>query len=248
MIITIDDKPCVCEQGEYLLQIAARNGITIPTLCHHDGLPEQACCRVCIVEVEIDKRRSIVTACVYPVEAGCAVYTNSESVSRQRRMILAMLRSLAPESAEIARLCEEYNAPVFDRFVSNPDGGKCILCGSCVRACESLGTGAIGTANRGVLKTVTTPYNEPSMACVGCASCAAVCPTGSIKVTEADGQRRIWNKVFSIVTCKICGAEMGTLMELWRAAMKAGANEAAEICESCRKKAIADVMAVTYGR
>ena len=248
MTITIDDKPCVCEPGEYLLQIAARNGITIPTLCHHDGLPGQASCRVCIVEVEAGGRRSIVTACVYPVEAECKVFTNSESVSAQRRMILALLRSLAPDSNEVARLCEEYDVPTFDRFVTNPAGGKCILCGACVRACESLGTGAICTAKRGVLKTVTTPYDEPSFACVGCASCAAVCPTGSIEVTEADGQRRIWGKSLPLAACKGCGTVMGTRMELWRATMKAGAKDVPELCESCRKRAIADVMAATYGR
>ena len=248
MTVTIDGKPCVCEPGEYLLQIALRNGIIIPTLCHHDGLPGQASCRACIVEVEANGRRDIVTACVYPVETECKVYTNSESISEQRRMIFAMLRSLAPESLEIAQLCKDYGAPSYDRFIHNQDSGKCILCGSCVRACESLGTGAIAMAKRGTSKTVATPYDEPSLVCVGCASCAAVCPTGSIEVTEADGQRRIWNKVFPIVTCKGCGAEMGTMMELWRATKKAGADKSPELCESCRKKAIADVMAATYGR
>lgn len=248
MTIVIDGKPCVCEPGEYLLEIAKRNGIVIPTLCHHDGLPGQASCRICIVEVETSGRRDIVTACVYPVETECVVFTNSESVSEQRRMILSMLRSLAPESLEIERLCNEYGAPVYDRFISSHENAKCILCGSCTRACESLGTGAIAMAKRGILKTVTTPYSEPSLVCVGCASCAAVCPTGAIEVTEAGGRRRIWNKEFPIVTCKGCGAEMGTMMELWRATKKAGADKSPELCESCRKKAIADVMAATYGR
>ena len=52
MIITIDGKQCSCEKGEFLLQVARRNGIYIPTLCHHEALPGQGCCRVCIVEVD----------------------------------------------------------------------------------------------------------------------------------------------------------------------------------------------------
>ena len=52
MIITIDGKQCSCENGEFLLQVARRNGIYIPTLCHHEALPGQGCCRVCIVEVD----------------------------------------------------------------------------------------------------------------------------------------------------------------------------------------------------
>jgi len=247
MNITIDNKPCACEPGEYLLDIAARNGITIPTLCHHGGLPGQACCRVCVVEVEISGLRNTVTACIYPVERECAVFTNSKEILRQRRMVLSLLRSLAPRSDEVARLCREYGASEYDRFEEIPEG-KCILCALCVKACQSLGTGAIGTAGRGVTKKVTTPYDEPSMVCVGCASCANVCPTGYIEVTETDEQRRIWNKEFSLVKCVSCGSVIGTMMELWRAADKIGAGDVPELCEMCRKKAIAEAMAATYGK
>lgn len=247
MKIVIDNKPCVCEPGEYLMDIAARNGIYIPSLCHHDGLPGQACCRVCIVEIEIGGKRNLVTACVYPVEQELTVFTNNEYVERQRRMVLELLRSKAPQSAEVTRLCEQYSVPQSDRLEKEKDG-KCILCGLCVNACRSLGTGAIGTAGRGVDKVVTTPYDEPSLACVGCASCAAVCPTGFIEVSESDDRRSIWNKTFQLETCKNCGAVMGTLPELWRAAQKQGLDETPELCETCRKKAITDVMAATYGR
>ena len=245
MTITIDKKLCDCEPGESILAIASRNGVTIPSLCNHEGLPGQGCCRVCIVEVEINGKRSIVTACVYPVEQECAVFTNSDNISRQRGMILSLLRSFAPDSDEIARLCDEYEAPEIARFAKSAEG-KCILCGLCVKACESLGTGAIGTAGRGIGKNVTTPYDEPSAVCVGCASCAEVCPTGAIKVVEGDKERTIWNKTFPIKTCSNCGSKMGTYMEHWRASVKSGA-EAPDLCDACRKKAIADVLAATYG-
>jgi len=199
---------------------------------------------VCIVEVEIEGSRSVVTACVYPVERECSVFTNSENITRQRRMVLSMLRALAPESTEIARLCEEFGAPAYERFTTR-NGKKCILCGLCARACESLGTGAISTVGRGVDKAVSTPYDEPSFVCVGCASCASVCPTGAIEVTEDAKERRIWNKTFPIKTCRNCDKTMGTYMEHWRAATAAGAD-VPELCEACRKKAITDVMAATY--
>ena len=51
MIVTIDGKPCECQKGEFLLQIARRNGIEIPTLCHHESLPGQGCCLLFIFEV-----------------------------------------------------------------------------------------------------------------------------------------------------------------------------------------------------
>jgi len=161
-------------------------------------------------------------------------------------MVLCLLRALAPESVEVARLCKEYGAPDHERLVKEPEG-KCILCGLCARACESLGTGAIATVHRGIRKAVATPYGEPSLVCVGCASCAAVCPTGAITVTDGEKERTIWNKTFPLKTCKKCGATMGTYMEHWRAAKKAGAD-VPELCDTCKKKAITDVMAQAYGR
>lgn len=245
MIITIDNITCECEPGEYLLDIAARNGVAIPTLCHHEGLRGLGCCRVCLVEVETAGRRNIVTACVYPVERECAVYTNSEAISLHRGMVLSMLRSQAPDSEAVAKLCSEYGAPEYDRFIRKT-GEKCILCGLCVKACESLGTGAIWTMNRGVTKEVATPYGEPSLVCVGCASCASTCPAGAIEVVETGGERTIWNKTFKLKACGKCGKIMGTWFELGRAAVKADAD-VPDLCDECRKKAITDVMAATFG-
>jgi len=252
MNITIDGKAVECENGEYLLDVAARNGINIPTLCHHEALKGLGSCRVCIVETEIDGRRDIVASCVYPLERDCAVYTDSDRVRRHRRMILALLQARAPGSIEIARLCEEYGTQKYRRFSARSKGDgsgdtKCILCGLCVKACESLGTGAIGTVGRGVEKKVSTPYDEPALVCVGCGSCAAVCPTGAIELKEDSSTRTIWGKEFDLEFCKECGAVTGTAFEMYRAANRIGA-EPPELCGDCRKKAITGVMASTYGK
>jgi NADH dehydrogenase/NADH:ubiquinone oxidoreductase subunit G len=245
MMITIDEKQYKCEPGEYIFDIAAREGIEIPALCHHGGLVGQGCCRVCIVEVEQGGWRTIVTACIYPIEKECKVFTNSENVIRQRKMILSLLQALAPDSIEISQLCETYGAQKFKRFVTQ-ENGKCILCGLCVKACESLGTGAISTTQRGIEKVVTTPYEEPSFVCVGCASCAMVCPTNAIEVIENEKERKIWNRSFQFNFCKNCGAKIGTLAELMRSSKKAE-DEIPELCENCRKKKITDALAETYG-
>lgn len=50
--IVIDGKTCSAEHGEYLWDVAKRNGIEIPALCRSEAFPEhRASCRVCIVEV-----------------------------------------------------------------------------------------------------------------------------------------------------------------------------------------------------
>lgn len=245
MNITINGKACTCEKGEFLLQVARRNGFAIPTLCHHEALPGQGCCRVCIVEVDEGRGPKIVISCAYPVTQTCSVSTDSEKVCRQRGMILALLRKRAPDSAVISDLCRAYGAPELPRL-SAAQTGKCILCGLCTRACAELSVGAIATVSRGVDKEVSTPYHEPSTACVGCGSCASVCPTGAIELAETAQTRTIWGKAFTLVRCARCGAVLGTKEELALASGRAG-TEPDGLCERCRKNALAEVLASTYG-
>lgn len=245
MTITINGKPCQCEKGEFLLQIARRNGFEIPTLCHHEAITGQGCCRLCIVEVVERGRGRIVVSCVFPVERECQVYTDSEKVRRERGMILRLLEKRAPESPEIKALCEKYAAPEIDRFV-RADGEKCVLCGLCAKACGELGVGAISTAGRDVGKEIATPYHEPSSVCVGCGSCASVCPTGAIEVTETADTRTIWGKRFSLVRCARCGQIIGTREELDFAAKRSG-QEPDGLCGRCRQERMAEVFSRTFG-
>ena len=112
MKITINGTVCECEKGEFILQIARRNGIEIPALCYHDGFPGQGSCRVCIVEAVEKGRGRIVVSCVYPVERECEIYTDNEKVRRLRGMTLALLQKKAPDSPEIRALCEKYGIKV----------------------------------------------------------------------------------------------------------------------------------------
>jgi len=245
MIIRIDGKECACEKGEMLLDVAKRNGIVIPTLCHHPALRGQGCCRVCIVEVFERGKGKIVVSCVYPVEKECEVFTNNDKVRRERGMILRLLQKRAPDSEKIAGLCKIYGAPEIPRFIQ-VESDKCILCGLCAKACAELPVGAISTVNRGTTKEVSTPYHEESAVCIGCGSCANVCPTGAITLVETEDTRTIWGKTFPLLRCGNCGAVIGTQQEVEFAAKKAG--EAPDgLCRACRKKRISDVFAHTFG-
>lgn len=243
--ITINGKACTCEKGEFLLEVARRNGFYIPTLCHHPGVAEQGCCRVCLVEVVENKRSKIVVSCVYPVEQSCEVYTDSARVREDRGAVLMLLAARAPESTEIKALCKQYGAMDGSRFAPI-EGEKCIMCGLCARACASLGTGAISTVMRGTSKKISTPYDEPSSACIGCLSCAKICPTRAIDFAEDEKKRSIWGREFELIRCKECGAPIGTKEEIEYAAMRCG-EEPTYLCPDCRKKKMADVMAHAYG-
>ena len=244
LTITIDGKECTCEKGEYLYDVAKRNDIWIPVLCRHDAFEDhRACCRICIVEVEIRGRRKVVTACVYPVEQECTVYTQSEKIVEERAVIMALLAHRAPDSDRMGEMNKFLGRSGFDRLVSI-DNEKCILCGLCVQACNSLGTGAISTVNRGTDKMVDTPYGNPSAFCVGCLSCANVCPTGAIEYTQTETTRTIWHREFEVLHCAECGEPMGTPESVRHAVGKDA--EMPTVCDACRKKKLANEMMHTY--
>ncbi|MCL1914534.1 MAG: 2Fe-2S iron-sulfur cluster-binding protein [Eubacteriaceae bacterium] len=245
MVITIDGIECECEYGEFLRDIATRCEIEIPALCNHGGLPGQGCCRVCIVEVEIKGWKTVVASCIYPVEQECIVYTNSDKIKRQRAMVLSLMRARAPASKEIELLCSKFGASRNERFIEQ-EGEKCILCGLCAKTCESIGSGAISTINRGINKDVSTPYDEPSEACLGCGACSEICPTSAIEMEEQGSLRKIWGKAFDLVSCEVCGKPYATTQELDRNAKVLG-EPASRLCDVCRRKAIADVLAKTFG-
>ena len=215
MDVIIDGKTCIAEPGQYILEIARQNDIDIPSLCHHEALPGQACCRLCLVEIEDAAGcRLIVASCVYPVEESIVVYTKSERIIRLRRTVLVLLKERAPGAEGALPLyCHEYGVAGQTRFNEAADE-KCILCGLCVKACGELGNSAIQTAMRGVDKAVMPPFNEPPLTCTGCASCARVCPTNAIDWTNNYDQRVIWGKTFPLVKCAACGKPYATAEEL----------------------------------
>lgn len=234
MNIIIDGIPCQAEAGEFLLAVARRNNIYIPTLCHNEALPGQANCRLCIVEVVENGRSKVVTSCVYPITCEIEVVTNSAKIITMRKTIIMLLAARVPDNEEINKLKAEYNVQPPEQFKSQGDE-NCILCGLCVKACETVGLSSIATINRGITKRVATPYDEPSESCMGCGACAQVCPTGAIVMKEEQQLRTIWNKKFKLISCTECGKPFITKEQLQYLTDKLGPNEEEVLCESCKR-------------
>lgn len=235
MNITIDHKKYEAQYGEYILDVARRNNIHIPTICHSEALPGIGSCRLCIVEVIEHGRSKVVTSCLYPITSEIEVLTNTEKIIKMRKTIIMLLYERAPQNEYIQKLCMEYGVePAKDVNVDKSD--DCILCGLCIKACEEVGKYAISTVNRGVTKKVTTPYDEPSLDCIGCGACAYVCPTQAIKIEEYNGKRVIWNKTFTLLKCRDCGEYFAAKEQHDHAVKKTGFEEDNLLCDKCRKR------------
>jgi bidirectional [NiFe] hydrogenase diaphorase subunit len=80
--IEIDGKTIKASPGTTILQNAREQGIFIPTLCYEEKLAPYGGCRLCMVEITNNKRQRLVASCIYTVEEGLIVKTDTEQVNR----------------------------------------------------------------------------------------------------------------------------------------------------------------------
>ena len=182
--LEIDGKEVKAKEGMTLLEAAKELEIEIPTLCYHEKLAPYGACRLCSVEIIRGKRSRIVASCVYLVEEGLIVKTNSPRVIKIRRMLIELMLPIAPGAKVVEDLAAQYGVDG-TRFEAEPS--LCVLCGLCVRYCaEVKKANAIGFAGRGLFRQVVFIPEIASKTCMSCRECFSLCPTAKIP-RETDG-------------------------------------------------------------
>jgi aldehyde:ferredoxin oxidoreductase len=186
--ITINGKKVEVLKDSYLIDAVKTAEIELPTLCHHKDLTPNGTCRLCMCEIEINGRKKQVTACNYPVRNEIAVETHSEPIKKHRKNLAEMYLGRWPNVPvvnEVAQICGATDKDKFKSDLTDENKKACILCGHCVKACkEFMIQDIIDFAGRGIKRHLTMPFGEVDSHCVGCTSCAYVCPTGAIEIID----------------------------------------------------------------
>ena len=226
--LTINGQQVKGKAGDTVLEVCQANGIDVPTLCHLDGLSDIGACRMCVVEIE--KERRPVPACTYPAREGLVVRTDSEKLEKYRRQILELIFT---EHNHFCMFCEAsgdcelqnlayryqmdnvrypYTFPALSvDAISNHlviDHNRCILCGRCVRACsEVAASNTLSFSQRGWKTLVSADLEQPlgESSCRLCGACVQACPTGAIfsKFSLYKGRREDCQQVSTV--CPLCG-------------------------------------------
>lgn len=201
---TIDNKECMAEQGEYIVNAARENGIYIPTLCNYTGVKPKGSCRICTVNVN----GRPMTACTTPVTEGMKIENNTDEINEIRKAIVEILfvegNHFCP-GCEKSGNCElqalayrfqmmvprfPYAFPVREVDASNPkivkDQNRCIKCKRCIRGIKTKdGKSVFAYRKRGhKTEVVVDPELGSQLTDELAQKAMEICPVGSILVKE----------------------------------------------------------------
>ena len=227
--LTIDGRTVEVRAGSTVLDACAAASVDVPTLCHEDRVDPMGSCRMCLVEIEGQRR--LQPSCAYPAGDGMVVSTGSARVQKHRQALLSFYLAdhaldadgLPAERGTGNRLRDhvlEYGhgprlapieAPRGYRVEDNPyihfDPEACVLCNLCVRYCDEVeAVSAITLAGRGAATTIGTAEQRGLLdtSCELCGGCIAVCPTGAM--TEKPALNSDYREeTVTRTTCNFCG-------------------------------------------
>lgn len=212
----LDGRDVAARPGETIWDVARREGVTIPHLCHRPeaGYAPDGNCRACMVEIEGE--RVLAASCIREPSPGMVVASASQRAVTARKLVMELLVADQPpqdrahdQVAPLWHFAEEQGvseARFPSRFahetphqdLSHPamavNLDACIACNLCARACRDvqvndvIGMGFRGDHHRPVFDLDDAMADST---CVACGECVAACPTGALmpkSIVDADTQ------------------------------------------------------------
>jgi NADH-quinone oxidoreductase subunit G len=210
--IEIDGQTLEVNNGKMIIEAADDAGIYIPRFCYHKKLSVAANCRMCLVEVE--NNRKTVPACATPVSDGMKVFTKSPAAVKSQQIVMDFLLINHPLDCPICDQggeCELQDVSMgFGRDVSEYEESKravvddnlgqliatemtrCIHCTRCVRFGDEIaGVRELGGLGRGEEMQIGT-YVEHSLRSEVSGNIIDLCPVGALTSKPARFTARAW--------------------------------------------------------
>ena len=212
--LTIDGTKVSALKDMTILEAADSVGITIPRLCHQEGIKPSGNCRICVVEVE--GSRTLVGSCHTTVAGGMVVATGTMRVREARQATIELLLAghtgtcvtdMEARECGLHKLASDLEAGPPRFRVKRPrlyaaehlspyvlrDMSKCILCRKCIRACNEVARQRVySMAYRGFASKVVVDCDVPlnKEVCKDCGVCIEYCPTNALLWPEGVKRRQ----------------------------------------------------------
>jgi len=233
--VTIDGITSDVDKHLSLLQAARVLSIDIPTLCSHKKLNPCGACRICLVEVEGNRR--LVAACVTPVMNNMVVKTNTPKVLKARKANLELIFARHPtdclicekggecdlqkvsfklgaskhEDSAVNRIVDIFGVQPLSlseddtRTIIERDLNKCILCKKCVRICKEIQGVGAISFAKRGYDMSLGTFYGNALDCEFCGQCVDVCPVGALFSRLNKYKARPWQLQSVETTCPYCG-------------------------------------------
>jgi predicted molibdopterin-dependent oxidoreductase YjgC len=177
--LTINGNELSFMPGETILEVARRNDIDIPTLCHLKGTIPTGSCRICVVEVE--GARTLIASCAAPAAKGMVVHTESSKVIEARKVIIQLLLSSGNHNCAV-RGSDGADWSAFQLKVQEEDGSDelCPVWGDCrlqdlAYRYQVSGEKFEGTPTPYPMETVNPFIVRDFSRCILCGRCVQAC-------------------------------------------------------------------------
>ncbi len=212
--LSVNGEELEAQKGSLLIDALLDKDIHIPHFCYHQALGKDGNCRMCMVEIEGQKRPQI--ACDTPIKEGMIVRTKGENIEKVRRDILELELINHPidcptcDQAGECKLQDYYMESGFYHSRVNVDNKvtarkrielgsnvmldqeRCVLCTRCVRFCSDITKtnelGVISRADHSVIGTFPgRPLDNPYAMNV-----VDLCPVGALTSQDFRFKQRVW--------------------------------------------------------
>ncbi|MEA3456226.1 MAG: 2Fe-2S iron-sulfur cluster-binding protein [Campylobacterota bacterium] len=224
--IVIDDMTFTAEKGSLLIDLLIKHDLKVPYFCYHEALGADGNCRMCMVEIEGQKRPQI--ACDTLVKEEMVVRTKGDNIESVRQNILELELINHPvdcpvcDQAGECKLQDFYmDYGLYDSHIDQADKvhhrkhvdlgsnvmldqERCVLCARCTRFTSDITkTNELGIIGRGDHARVSTMPgkkldNPYAMNVVD------LCPVGALTSKDFRFKQRVWFLASTPSVCHSC--------------------------------------------